>query len=224
MNRTRTRPTKRKPTRQSDNRTAPGFAIDSWPRITLLLGLSLALQSIIFAPISIWPVAYVCLVPWILVIGACSVPRRVYVTSYHLGLAFFLINLNWICPITVEGYVALAVYLAAYFPLVACPIRHAVRRRHMPMVLAVPVIWVGSEFLRAIVMTGFPWFFLSHSQYRILSLIQISDLVGAYGVSFVVAAVNGALADAIFAWQSARRRPHRSSRLRYAPAWSLRWE
>ena len=68
-----------------------------------------------------------------------------------------------------------------------------------------PFVWVGSELLRAVVLSGFPWFFLSHSFHKVLTLIQVSDLVGAYGVSFVVAAVNGAVADAILAYIARRR-------------------
>ncbi len=193
-----------------------GFAIRSWVSTVFLLALSLVLQSIIFAPVSVWPCAYICLVPWILLIGASSSAHRVYVSSYLLGLAFFLINLYWIYPITIPGYVAFCLYLAVYFPLVACPIRYAVRRRRIPMVIVVPVIWVGSEYLRAIVISGFPWFLLSHSQYTCLSLIQVSDLVGAYGVSFVVATVNGAVADAIFAAARARRTGETRRSRRYA--------
>lgn len=40
---------------------------------------------------------------------------------------------------------------------------------------------------------GFGWYCLSHSQHAFLPLIQVSDLTGAYGVSFLVAAVNGLL-------------------------------
>ena len=57
-----------------------------------------------------------------------------------------------------------------------------------------PTIWVGLEFVRAHLMTGFSWYYLGHTQYRFIELIQISDLVGAYGVSFVVAASAAALA------------------------------
>ena len=46
-------------------------------------------------------------------------------------------------------------------------------------------------------MGGFYWRFLGHSQYEQLALIQIADLVGAAGVSFVVAMVNGLIADFI---------------------------
>ena len=44
-------------------------------------------------------------------------------------------------------------------------------------------------------MGGFYWRFLGHSQYQNLALIQIADIVGAAGVSFVVAMVNGLIAD-----------------------------
>jgi apolipoprotein N-acyltransferase len=58
-----------------------------------------------------------------------------------------------------------------------------------------PVVWVACEWLRATVMTGFPWLFLSHGLYRQLPLIQVSDLTGAYGVSFLAVLVNAVLVE-----------------------------
>ena len=54
---------------------------------------------------------------------------------------------------------------------------------------------VGEDLARANVFGGFPWYFLGHSQADWLALIQVADLGGAYVVSLVVAAANGALAD-----------------------------
>ncbi len=164
-----------------------------------LVLLALVLKSVIFAPIGWWPVAFFCLVPWLVLIGGAKQAPRVYLYSYLFGLAFFLLNMRWLHPATGLGYVALSVYQAAYFPLVACPVRHAVRRRRLPLSIVVPVVWTGSEMLRAVVVSGFPWFFLSHALYKVLPLIQVSDLVGAYGVSFVIASMNGAIADVLIA-------------------------
>ena len=161
----------------------------------LLLALALGLQSIIFAPIDVWPAAYVCLVPWFIVVAVTSNATTVYLTSYLLGLGFFLVNLRWMSVCTVPGYLALVAYLAVYFPLVACPVRHAVRRRRFPLAVVAPVVWIASEMARAVAISGFPWLFLGHTQYRVLPVIQISDLAGAYAVSFVVVAINGAIAD-----------------------------
>ncbi len=190
---------------------ASGFHLKSHRAIAALALLSAGLQSVIFAPISVWPVAFICLVPWLILSARTTQAPRVYFYSYVLGLISFLINMRWMYAATGWGYLALCLYQAAYFPLVACPVRHAVRRRHWPLAVAFPIIWTGSEILRSVVISGFPWFYLSHSQYGVLTLIQISDLVGGYGVSFVVAAVNGAIADVILARLSRRGLPSESA-------------
>jgi apolipoprotein N-acyltransferase len=189
--------------------------VKRWHLILLALGTFL-LKSLIFAPIGFWPLAFVCLVPWLVMIGAAAQARRVYWYSFGLGLVFYLWNMRWLYQPTGLGYGALAVYLSVFFPLVACPIRHAVRRRRLPLALVVPVVWTGSEMVRAVALTGFPWFFLAHSSYKVLTLIQVSDLVGAYGVSFLIASVNGAVADVLFAWIASRRAAKPAPNIRQA--------
>jgi apolipoprotein N-acyltransferase len=56
-----------------------------------------------------------------------------------------------------------------------------------------PVLWVAHEFLRANAFTGFPWNLLGYSQSENLNIIQIADITGVYGISFLVAAANSAL-------------------------------
>ena len=55
--------------------------------------------------------------------------------------------------------------------------------------------WVAAEFARANTLTGNPWALLGYSQIGILPLMQIADVTGVYGLSFVLAAVNAALAE-----------------------------
>ncbi len=182
--------------RLKGNAVASGlFVVDTHRAAILLCTASIVLLSLIFAPISIWPISFFCLVPWLVLVGGAKQAPRVYFYSYMLGLVFFLVNMRWLYHATGLGYFALSVYQAAYFPAVACPVRSVVRRRRWPLAIVFPFVWVGSEMVRAVVISGFPWFYLSHSLYKVLPLIQISDLVGAYGVTFVIASVNGALAD-----------------------------
>jgi len=183
----------------------PGFTIRTHRALLGLSFLSLVLLSVIFEPIGWWPVAFVCLVPWVIMVGAASHAPRVYLHSWLLGLAFFFLNMHWLYYATGAGYAALSVYQSLYFPFLACVLRHVVRRRHWPLAIALPIVWTGGEMLRAVVASGFPWFFISHALHRPLVLIQISDLVGAYGVTFVAAAINGAIADVVLHVIASRR-------------------
>ena len=47
-------------------------------------------------------------------------------------------------------------------------------------------LWVAFEYVRANILTGFPWCLLGHTQYLNLEAIQVADLVGAYGTSFLI--------------------------------------
>jgi len=53
--------------------------------------------------------------------------------------------------------------------------------------------------LQGLFLGGFFWRFLAHSQYANITLIQISDIFGAAGVSFLIAMVNGLVAELIIA-------------------------
>jgi apolipoprotein N-acyltransferase len=66
---------------------------------------------------------------------------------------------------------------------------------------------VTVEYLRAHSgFLGVPWALLGHSQYRNLPLIQMASLTGVYGVSFVIALVNVAVYEALYAVKRAEGR------------------
>jgi apolipoprotein N-acyltransferase len=65
------------------------------------------------------------------------------------------------------------------------------------MMVAAPVVWVALEYFRAYAVTGFPWYYLAHSQHQVLPMIQVADFAGSLGVSFVVAVVNAWLVDVL---------------------------
>lgn len=155
--------------------------------------LSVLLTSLIFQPITWWPLAFFCLAPW--AFAVCRIERAwiAHWASYVAGVVFFLINLRWLEPVTGLGYVALCFYLGVYWSLAGWALRTAWRLRIAP-VWTLPFVWVATEFLRGTVMSGFPWLFLSHALAGQLAFIQISDITGAYGVTFLLAMCNGALA------------------------------
>ena len=158
-----------------------------------------------FFPANWGPLAFLAPIPLLLLVRPAVRPRRTYLALFVTWLAATLFSTSWMAangPM-VPAWIALSIYMALYAPafLIAC--RAAVHRLRMPLVIAAPLAWVGLEFLRAHVGTGFPWYFLGHTQWRWTTLIQISDLVGVYGISFVVMAAAAAAAvcvpDSVFA-------------------------
>src|SRR5262249_45860871 len=87
------------------------------------------------------------------------------------------------------AWAMLATYCSLYFPIGILLIRRLDRATRLPLILTVPLVWTGLEFVRSFLLTGFAWYYLSHSQHRFLPLIQVADLAGAYAVTFLVAAV-----------------------------------
>lgn len=59
------------------------------------------------------------------------------------------------------------------------------------IIVAAPALWVAMEYARAnLFFLSMPWNLLAHSQYRYLPVIQIADITGVYGISFLIVMVN----------------------------------
>lgn len=162
--------------------------------MSLLSGLLLWLC---FTPVNASPLAWIAPLPLLLLVRIEQRTHWMYAAIYAGTLVSQLAMLQWMRlgdPTMYLAWAALAGYLALYAVAFVAISRVAVHRWSIPLVLAAPIVWTGFEFLRAHLMTGFAWYFLAHSQYRWLELIQISDLVGAYGVSFVIVMSASALA------------------------------
>jgi apolipoprotein N-acyltransferase len=181
--------------RQQPAIARPGSA-GAW----LLSGLTAILLWASFTPVDAGPLAWIALVPLLVLVRIPQPTRWMYRAVFVSALANQLATLQWMRlgdPTMYIALAALATYCALYLPVFVALARFAHHRWCVPLVIAVPVLWAGLEYARGHLMTGFAWYFLGHSQYRWLELIQISDLVGAYGVSFVVAMANAALVGLI---------------------------
>ncbi|MEI2700415.1 MAG: hypothetical protein V9E94_19550 [Microthrixaceae bacterium] len=170
-------------------------------RPALLVSLASGLLFYLsFAPVAFSPLAWLAPVPLLCLVRLEEPTRRMGWAGYLGGLTFFVPALQWMRlgdPTMYVAWWALAGYLAAYFPLAVGLMRVAVHRWKLPLVVAAPVIWVGLEYVRAHLLTGFAWYFLGHTQFRWLELIQISDVVGSYGVSFLLMISAAAIAGLI---------------------------
>lgn len=149
-------------------------------------------------PCDLWPLAWIAPLWWVLLIRRREFPgRRPYRALWLAGFLFWMPTLHWVRLAhwsAYFGWAALSSYLAFYFPVFVGLSRVAVHRLRFPAILAVPVVWTGLELARGHFLSGFTMASLGHTQYRWIGLIQLSDLAGAYGVSFVVMSVAASLA------------------------------
>ncbi len=144
-------------------------------------------------------IAWVALIPLLFAVRNLPAGGR-FRLGLVAGLAHYLTLTYWL-TIAMQTYgglnvwasigilCLLATYLALYiggFTLVL----GLLARKPLQCLVTAPALWVVLEFIRAKAITGFPWELLGYSQYKALQIIQISDIFGVYGVSFLVVAVN----------------------------------
>ena len=113
------------------------------------------------------------------------------------GMFFWLADLHWLrLPYWAIGFgwLGLGIYFGCYLPAFVGLSRIGVHRLRLPVILVAPAVWTGLQLAQAHLLSGMTMGCLDHTQYRMTSLIQISDVTGCYGVTFLVMFVAACLA------------------------------
>ena len=110
--------------------------------------------------------------------------------SYAAGFTHFIIVIFWIGYVTKLGLFLLVLYLSLYWALFAVLSRRFIDSKEAPLVVS--FIWVILEYVRT-VFGGFGWALFGYSQSRFLQLIQVSDLLGPWPISFLIVYFNAIL-------------------------------
>ena len=144
----------------------------------------------------------VLVVPWTLAALArqASGPKQAFRSGWLTGTLAAAASLYWIA-IPVHDYGSLPWILAVpcpmlmgvvlgLYPALFCCLLHWTKRSLRPLVwgLFAGLAWTAVEFLRGWLFTGFPWFPLSVALAPWPLAIQGAALIGAYGLSGVLAA------------------------------------
>ncbi|PIP42897.1 MAG: apolipoprotein N-acyltransferase [Deltaproteobacteria bacterium CG_4_10_14_3_um_filter_60_8] len=167
------------------------------PGLAILAG-GLLLMATPGMPGSAW-LAWPGLVPLLWAIRYAR-PGKAFRLGLLCGLVFFTGLLYWIMIvlgrygnlplwITLPALLLLAAYMSLYTGIFAAGLAWA-RPAMAPLWLA-PVLWVALDYLRGLILTGFPWLDLGYSQFQNLVIIQSADLAGHHGLTFLVVLANG---------------------------------
>ncbi|WP_054697269.1 apolipoprotein N-acyltransferase [Desulfosarcina cetonica] len=155
-----------------------------------------------FPKISMPILAWFALVPLLVALRERSAGDA-FKTGFIAGLVHYLTLLYWVVfTMRVYGYLPwwqsvsllflLAAYLALYPGIFALAVVRTCRNP-IHLIWLAPFFWVALEYVRTFLLTGFPWGLVGYSQFNRLHIIQISDMFGVYGVSFLVVLVNTAI-------------------------------
>ena len=160
----------------------------------LLALLSGAMLTASFPPSPLYFLAWLALVPLLKSLEN-QPPMAALRLGFAAGLAHYLTLIYWVIivmghyghlplPLSVSILILFSLYLSIYPAFFAWG--YALIGRSFLGSLKTAGLWVALEYVRANILTGFPWCLLGHSQYMNLEAIQVADLVGAYGTSFVI--------------------------------------
>jgi apolipoprotein N-acyltransferase len=174
-------------------------------RSLLLAAFSGILLAIAFPSPDLHHLAWIALLPLFLAIRGQSV-RSGFWLGGLAGILYFIGTVYWVTnsvyfyggiPIVPASLITLLLcaYLALYPAVFGAAVVH-IRKNHPSFFfIAAPALWTAIELARTYVFSGFPWSLLGYTQYSTLPVVQIADITGVYGVSFLIVMVNAALAD-----------------------------
>ena len=118
---------------------------------------------------------------------------RSFTLGIVAGFIMFIFQIFWLNIFHLLVPLILSLYLSLYFG-VFCVLYNLLTREFPELeIIIIPLVWTALELIRSIGGWGFPAGLLSYSQYNHLFLIQISDIIGVFGLSFIIAFVNASI-------------------------------
>lgn len=134
-------------------------------------------------------------------------PRRGFTNGFIAGFIHYAGTVYWTgatvstfggLPVVVGVLVAglLACYMAAYIAVFGAVTSLFVRRFQVNGLWLAPAVWVSLEYLRGILIGGFPWIPLGNTMVTLLPIAQLASVAGVQGLSLFVATLNTGVAMA----------------------------
>lgn len=160
--------------------------------------LSGVILSLSFPPFKTGFFAYFGLVPILIFLNRAKNYRELLIFTYLSMLIFHALTLYWIGgwtsktdPFMMIGSVALILVHPFFYWLPF--VFFFLIKRHLgnkSALFTFPFLWNSLEYLRSVDETAFPWLTLGNTQSYYLPIIQVTSIIGVYGLSFVIVVFN----------------------------------
>ena len=156
------------------------------------------LLTISFPRAGLGYLAWVAYVPLTAFVFSAGTSARAFLGGFIAGFIALFALLMWIPEVlirygglsTVLAWFAfgLLVSVLACYPATACAVtKYLTRRGGAACFLLFPAVWIVLEYAQCLSpFGGLPWILAGYSQSEYLSIIQIADITGIFGVSFLI--------------------------------------
>lgn len=161
-----------------------------------LLSFHILLFGAAFPPLNNGYFAWIAFIPYLFFLDRNLGNKnfnKMFVTGFlsNLLIVYWIgLNSGAMIPIAVLTLFGSLMVLALWFSFFGWIVERVWKRWGEVTIWAVPFIWIGIEFIRGHGSLGFPWTIVANTQTYYNSLIQISAITGAWGVSLFVMFVN----------------------------------
>jgi apolipoprotein N-acyltransferase len=169
-------------------------------RTSASLAFGLGLLSVAgFAPFHLYPLPIAALAVLFYLWRSSENPKQAAWLGFAFGLGLYGGGIYWIyislhnfggMPWWMAGFstFALSAFLSLFPALVGwLSKRYCLTRISALSIVAVPVLWALSDWIRSWIFTGFPWLTLGYSQVPSSPLAGFTPIVGVYGISLTTA-------------------------------------
>ncbi len=165
----------------------------------LLVCLAALLHVLAYPRAGIWILAWIQAIPFWYAISRAGTKRAfglgwLYGALFSIGVSYWVFHalneysnagfgVSLLFLLVVNG-----AFIGIFFALYGAAANRVLRRCPTPFIRAVGLaaLWVVMEYCRANLLGGIPWCLLGHSQYEVVRLIQVADIAGVYGLSFLI--------------------------------------
>lgn len=179
----------------SRNLSRDGF-VDRLIRVAADLGLlllsallfSLAFPNLLFHQ-GFWPLAFIALVPAVPVMDRADWKTAPFYGLFYGFTSYGIFN-YWLTTFHPLAILIVPVIYAFYYLLLFPLLKLAGRVFPSHPYLARTVVWTGYEFLRTLGFLGYAYGIFGYTLYQVPVLIQISELFGVWGPTFLLAGTN----------------------------------
>ncbi|MFI2371160.1 apolipoprotein N-acyltransferase [Streptomyces sp. NPDC018833] len=157
-----------------------------------------ALPALAFPEPSLWWIAYVALVPWLLLVRSAPTGRRAFVEGWLGGIGFMIAVHHWLLPSLHVFLLVLAALLGLLWGPWAWLVRFMIggrpsTARAVASLAVIPSGWLMIELVRSWEGLGGPWGLLGAGQWQVPAALRLASVGGVWLVSLLVLAVNTSL-------------------------------